>query len=585
MTLRRLLSLALTVSALLVAAVPPLPAGALPRGSLTVQVRYDNDAQLRALAEVAGDVQNVNPAAGTCELATNEVGLERLAAQGYQYRLLNASEPDFPTCYRTVVSLTLLLQSWEAAYPSLVQVTDYGDSWDKTIAGGPEGFDLFVLRLTNENITGTKARIFMDGGLHARELVPPELMVSFAERLLGGYGVDPDLTALLDYSEIYLVLTSNPDGHLKNEQNFSLWRKNTDSDDGCGTTYGVDLNRNHWFKWACCGGSSGSPCNETYRGPSPNSEPEILSYEDFVRGIFPDQRGPGDNDPAPITTTGMLFNHHSYGGTVLHPWGWTTNPAPNSVDLIAIANKYATYNGYNVQSALYPVDGNTRDWAYGEFGIPGYVIEMGTTFWESCSNLPNVINENLPAVTYMSKLADMPYLRIRGPETNTPISVERSGNVVTVTATVNYAWTNNTYLQNVAAAELYVDTPPSRGGTPIAMQAVDGAFDEPTEQVRAVYDASSLPNGRHLLFVRGRGVNSYQGYLSWGPTSSAFLDIGVITPTPSATPTATGTPVAPTNTPTATAEPPTATPSATATPPSPAAQLYLPLVVWQAAQR
>ena len=64
--------------------------------------------------------------------------------------------------------------------------------------------------------------------------------------------------------------------------------------------------------------------------------------------------------------------------------------------------------------------------------------------------------------------------------------------------------------------------------------------------------------------MRGRGVNSYCGFQSWGPISAVFLDVvpvGSITPTPTTTPippsaTATNTPIVPTTTP---------LPSATAT--------------------
>ena len=37
---------------------------------------------------------------------------------------------------------------------------------------------------------------------------------------------------------------------------------------------GTDLNRNWGYNWGCCGGSSGTPSSETYRGPSAFSAPE-----------------------------------------------------------------------------------------------------------------------------------------------------------------------------------------------------------------------------------------------------------------------------------------------------------------------
>jgi hypothetical protein len=452
--------------------------------------------------------------------------------------------------------------------------------------GGDPGYDLWVMRITNEARTGPKAHFFVDGGLHARELPTPEIAMAYIHRFVDNYGTDPEATWMLDFREIYVVITSNPDGHKKVEQDL-YWRKNTDNDDGCSDpdSFGVDLNRNHVFKWACCGGSSGNPCSETYRGPSAASEPEIQAYETIVRSLFPDQRGPNDPDPAPLTTTGALINLHNYTnpGTVLYPWGWTTNPAPNSTDLIGIATKYArlTNSGYVVQSALYPVDGNTRDWAYGELGIPGFVVETeGFDFFEPCQYLPQRIAENVPPLTYLAKISDMPYLRWRGPETRnvvaTPSIIPGPGTPVQLTATVTDVDNGN---QNVAGAEYFVgrvgDTSfnPGPPGSGTAMAPADGSFNSPSEGVVATVDTSALTDGLYYLLVRGRDASN-----NWGPFSAAFLYVGQTSPTPSPTP------VGPTSTPTVGPSPTrtrtaTPAPSATSTPVPPGFKLYLPIVM------
>jgi hypothetical protein len=78
------------------------------------------------------------------------------------------------------------------------------------------------------------------------------------------------------------------------------------------------------------------------------------------------------------------------------------------------------------------------------------------------------------------------------------------------------------------------------------MSAVDGSFNSPTEAVEAMVSTGALTFGRHILFVRGRGVNDYQGYQSWGPISAAFLDVIPGGGTPLPTSTSTNTPVPPT---------------------------------------
>ena len=78
----------------------------------------------------------------------------------------------------------------------------------------------------------------------------------------------------------------NPDGHHIVEAGGGgsspyYQRKNANNTNGCttwpptsSTQFGTDNNRNFPFLWNCCGGSSGAPCSQTYRGTSAGSEPE-----------------------------------------------------------------------------------------------------------------------------------------------------------------------------------------------------------------------------------------------------------------------------------------------------------------------
>jgi hypothetical protein len=293
--------------------------------------------------------------------------------------------------------------------------------------------------------------------------------------------------------------------------------------------YGIDLNRNHIFKWDVAGGST-AVCAQDYRGPSPGSEPEIQAYEAFVRSIIPDQRPSGDNDPAPADTTGFLINLHNYvsGGVILVPWGWTSALAPNNAQLVAIAQKMRTVTTsptYNWQYSLYPVSGNTRDWAYGELGIPAYVIELdGNDFFTTCSLVPNIINNMLPLLKYAAAISDRPYMRVYGPDARTvaasPASVP-SGNALTVTAQINDTQNGS---QAIAAAEVYLvrqgGPTPGDPGTGTAMAAADGSFNSTVENVTAAVSTAGLGRGRYVALVRGRDVGN-----NWGPFAAAPFEV------------------------------------------------------------
>ena len=82
-----------------------------------------------------------------------------------------------------------------------------------------------VLVLTNQNVSGTKPKLFVTSAIHAREYTTAELTTRFAESLVNEYGVAADATWLLDHHEVHLMLQANPDGR-KHAEAGQLWRKN-----------------------------------------------------------------------------------------------------------------------------------------------------------------------------------------------------------------------------------------------------------------------------------------------------------------------------------------------------------------------
>ncbi len=437
--------------------------------------------------------------------------------------------PGFP-CYRTVEETFQSAAGLAASNPGLAQWIDAGDSWEKT-QNGASGYDVNVLVLTNQATSGPKPKLFVTSALHAREYTTAELVTRFAEYLVAGYGVDPDVTWLLDHHEIHLMLHANPDGRKRAETGL-LWRKNTNNNYCTNSnSRGADLNRNFDYQWACCGGSSGAVCSDTYRGPTAGSEPETQAVQAYMQSIFPDQRGPGLGDPAPLDATGVYIDVHSYSELVLWPWGFTSSEAPNGTAMQTLGRKLAWYTGYTPQQAieLYITDGTTDDFAYGDLGIASFTYELGTTFFQDCSTFDNVIYpDNLPTLVYAAKVSRTPYMTPAGPDTLNVSAfpgVVDAGAAVTLTATLDDTLFNNSNgtepVQSIAAAEYYVDVPywiTSTTPIPVAMAPVDGAFDSSVEGASAVIDTTGWAGGRHTLYVRGRDADG-----NWGAVSAAFV--------------------------------------------------------------
>lgn len=454
-------------------------------------------------------------------------------------------------CYRTVEEIFTWAAANAAAYPDLVEWIDVGDSWEKSV-GQPDGYDMMVLRLTNETITGDKPKLFITASIHAREYTPAELAARFAEYLIQGYDTNADVHWLLDYHEVHIMLQANPDGRKEAEAGFS-WRKNT-NENYCGVTStnrGADLNRNFDFLWNGCpsyyGCSSGNPCDTTYRGPSAGSEPETQAIQNYMNLIFPDQRDESSlSNPAPDDATGIYIDLHSYSRLVLWSWGFTQNfQAPNGIDLQTLGRKFGYFNSYwpKQSSFLYPTDGSTDDYAYGRLGVAGYCFELGGAFFEACSVFENeILPNNLPALLYAAKVSRTPYMTPTGPDVLDLVLDDSSvpvGTMVTMTAQINDTRSCSgrdcdlpgDSSQPIATAEYAIDIPYWENGyTPAAMSASDGSFNSTVENVTATVDTSGLSAGRHILYVRGMDSAN-----NWGAVSAIFLTVeGVVNNPPTA---------------------------------------------------
>ncbi|GAB4038073.1 MAG: hypothetical protein Fur0014_06440 [Rubrivivax sp.] len=433
------------------------------------------------------------------------------------------------SCYETVEETFAAAEAIVAARPGMASWIDIGDSWTK--AQGAGGYDLKVLKLTNSAVAGPKPKLFINAAIHAREYTTAPLVLEFARWLSNGYGTNADATWIMDHHEVHLLLQANPDGRKKAEAGLS-WRKNTNSNYCAGNSIGADLNRNFSYGWNSTGGagSSGNPCDLTYRGPAAASEPETQAIEAYIRSLWPDRRGPGLNDAAPADTSGIHLDIHSYSELVLWPWGTTASPAPNGTALQTLGRRFAWFNGYTPTQSigLYPTDGTSDGPSYGELGVAAFTFELGTSFFQSCSTYDSTIKpDNLPALIYAAKVVRTPYLTPAGPEVlNVALPASTAPNA---TATLTAQVTDTRFNQSngsepvhaIAGADAYIGTPPwAPGAVAIPLAAADGSFDSPTENVTGTLSTAGLPEGRHLVYVVGRDAAG-----AIGPVSAGFLTI------------------------------------------------------------
>jgi carboxypeptidase T len=241
---------------------------------------------------------------------------------------------NFP-CYNDLQgSLAWMRDLVQTSYsiPNLhVSRIDIGDSFLKT-KDQTKGYDIYALKITGKSNNGTKSVMLAMSGIHPREYAPPELLQRWATQLVEGYGVDADITAILDHAEIHLIIQLNPDGRALAETTQPWRRKNLNEANAqsCGEDEtGVDLNRNFPFQWGRTLGSSSRYCAQDYRGISAASEPETLAIVNYALSIFPTPQRQTVNYANPTyypieTTSGIFIDVHSYGEVII----WVRNTVP-----------------------------------------------------------------------------------------------------------------------------------------------------------------------------------------------------------------------------------------------------------------
>ena len=453
-----------------------------------------------------------------------------------------SSKQNFYSGYRTVDELYQDLAAITSAYPDITEIVDYGDAYCKSLGGvylTPGGdtqkvYNLLALKITNKKIHIDKPVFFLMAGIHAREITTPEVAMRMIDYMTQNYQNNADVRWIVDYQETWIVPSVNPEGHwiveLGMENSFTPYyqRKNANHDDGstvwppgqsayASSQYGVDLNRNHSYKWGLVGSSS-DPSYITYRGTTTNSEPEVFELQNLLTNLFSNRRIEGQ--AAPTNTTGILISMHSYSELVLWPWGYTSASAPNYTGLKMIGDKFATYNHYTSESSssLYPTAGDTTDWTYGELGVPAFTFELGNSFMPSYSIIDSEQwPENKPALIYAAKIARMPYMLIKGPDTTDITFASGTGDLIKVSAIIDDSENGGS---KISSAELFIGYPNwISNSIPYQMFPEDGYFDSQTETVSVYVAINEFNPDTELIFINGINENGDSG-----PVTAAFTD-------------------------------------------------------------
>jgi len=331
---------------------------------MEVRVYYGNDYELNKLVNLhpKGDIYPN----GEALIYLIPTEYEALKATGLKYKIEREdvktyaenfwqSQDNTREAYHTYSEIIDLADSLASAFPDICEKHIFGTS--------VQGRELGALKISdNVTLDENEAEVMFDGGIHGDEIGAAENCIRFARDLCLEYGIDPDITDLVNNRETWIYYMVNPDGRVADNR--------TNSN-------GVDLNRDSGYMWDAWGGSPGA-----------FSQPESKALRDCHY-----------NRQFVVHTT-----YHSGTEYISHPWSYRADLCPDFSHINQLAGVYSSTSGYaNMEygqgcTGMYAINGSTKDTNYGMMGAISWSMEISYNKHPAASQLMMYYNYNKPAM-------------------------------------------------------------------------------------------------------------------------------------------------------------------------------------------
>lgn len=327
--------------------------------------------ELRTLTRIV-DIDGVTD---TVVLAfANEQQLQRFQSLGYQYELLplpntqtvpvmaeSMKDAQAWDSYPTYTDYVAMMNAFAANYPSLCQIQNIGTT--------VQGRQMLVARISdNVGTEEAEPEVLYTSSMHGDETTGYVLMLRMIDSLLTGYGVNPDITNMVDNMEIWINPLANPDGTYRtgNSTVSGATRYNANN---------IDLNRN-------------------YPDPHAGAHPDGNSYQPETVAMM---------NLANAQSFVIAANFHGGAEVVNYPWDAVQDRHADDLWYQSVCRHYAescqTHAPAGYMNDLndgithgwdwYEVLGGRQDYMNYWHGTKEITIELSNTKLLSGSQLPN----------------------------------------------------------------------------------------------------------------------------------------------------------------------------------------------------
>ncbi|KJE90104.1 carboxypeptidase D [Capsaspora owczarzaki ATCC 30864] len=290
--------------------------------------------------------------------------------QGVQAKIVDFSHHNYQ-------ALTDTLQQLHQAYPDITRVFSIGQS--------EQGRELWVLEISNEpGIEEVREPNFKYvGNMHGNEVVGREMLLHFIEHLCSNYGIDADVTFLVQSTHIFILPSMNPDG-------YEAASMQCVGVQGRANVHDIDLNRDF-------------PDQYVAHASTPQKETQLLMNW--------------------ITSTPFVLSANLHGGALVasYPFddtrfgytGYSAAPDDNVFRRLALAwasknPKMATTvcpgddkpfdQGITNGAAWYSLTGGMQDFNYLHSNCFEITVEMGCCKYPLAKELPDLWSDHLPSM-------------------------------------------------------------------------------------------------------------------------------------------------------------------------------------------